>query len=62
MFAHTTTQSFLFLILLLLIDKCQTFGMRKENDIYKQYMPVITTSDTLVPAVKIDGSYKENEK
>jgi len=40
------------------IDKCQTFGMRKENDIYKHYKPVITTSDTQVPAVKIGGSFK----
>jgi len=39
------------------IDKCQTFGMRKENDIYKKYMPVVTTSDTQVPAVKIGGSF-----
>lgn len=39
------------------IDKCQSFGMRKECDVYKQYCPAIFLSDTQIPATAIGESF-----
>ena len=38
-------------------DKCQTFGMRKENGHYRQYLPVITVSDIKLPVVAMGSSF-----
>ena len=38
-------------------DKCQVFAMRKQNNEYKQYMPVIVASDSRLPAVEFGKSF-----
>jgi len=39
------------------IKKCQAFGMRKQNDQYSQYTPAISSSNTVIPAVSVSGSF-----
>ena len=39
------------------IDKCHSFGMRKENGIYKQYLPAIVSCSDQIPAVPIGSSF-----
>ena len=40
------------------IDKCQSFGMRKLNGLYSQFLPNLTIDDDNVPAVKMNESFK----
>jgi hypothetical protein len=39
------------------IDKCHSFGMRKENDIYRQYLPAISSGVDQIRAVPIGESF-----
>ena len=39
------------------IDKCHSFGMRKEHNVFQQYLPAVTSSGAQIPAVKIGDSF-----
>jgi len=38
-------------------NKCQAFSIRKQNDEYSQYTPATSSSNTLIPAVPVGGSF-----
>ena len=40
------------------IDKCVSFGMRKQEGEYKQYLPNLTIDDSTIPAHEIGSSFK----
>ena len=40
------------------IDKCVSFGMRKQEGVYKQYLPNLTINDSTIPALEIGSSFK----
>ena len=39
------------------IDKCHSFGMRKENDICRQYLPALSSGVDQIRAVPIGESF-----
>ena len=40
------------------IDKCSTFGMRKQDGTYRQFQPFLTIGDQSLPAVDDSDSFK----
>ena len=40
------------------IDKCSTFGMRKQDGTYRQFQPFLTIGDQSLPAVEDGDSFK----
>ena len=39
------------------IDKCSTFGMRKENSCYSNYKPQMFIDGTKIPVVALDSDF-----
>ena len=40
------------------IDKCVSFGMRKQEGVYSQYLPNLTINDSKIPALELGSSFK----
>jgi hypothetical protein len=40
------------------IDKCSTFGMRKQSGNYMQFQPMLTIGGKTIPAIENGGSFK----
>ena len=40
------------------IDKCSTFGMRKQSGNYMQFQPMLTIGGEIIPAIENGGSFK----
>ena len=40
------------------IDKCVSFGMQKQEGVYKQHLPNLTIDDSTIPALEIGSSFK----
>src|SRR6218665_2593077 len=40
------------------IDKCISFGMRKQEGSYQQYRPNLTINDEIIPALELGSSFK----
>ena len=40
------------------IDKCVSFGMRKQEGVYTQYLPNLTINDSKIPALELGSSFK----
>ena len=38
-------------------DKCISFGMRKQDGVYKQFQPNLTINDERIPQVGTNGSF-----
>lgn len=40
------------------IDKCTSFGMRKQEGLYQQYLPNLTVDNSRIPTVDLGASFK----
>ena len=40
------------------IDKCVAFGMRKQEGVYKQYLPNLTIDNSPIPALELGSSFR----
>ena len=40
------------------IDKCSTFGMRKQSGKYMQFQPMLTIGGEIIPAIENGSSFK----
>ena len=40
------------------IDKCTSFGMKKQEGLYQQYLPNLTVDNSRIPTVGLGASFK----
>ena len=52
------TAWFVFADMKIRIDKCSTFGMRKQSGNYMQFQPMLTIGGEIIPAIENGGSFK----
>jgi len=44
------------------VDKCTSFGMRKENSVYGQYKPLVFVGESIITSTEIGEDFKYLEK